>query len=148
MSMVKGINPGRLKHKVTIKRYQETEDALGNNVNVLAPLKSVWAEIRPTRGHEQLEYYKNTNEQSYKITIRYTDVTTKDVIVYKGRQFQIVAIANPLEDNYILELLCTEFIDHAVKEAEPEETEPQDPEITESAAGEDSKEPVESGGDG
>lgn len=135
MSMVKGINPGRLKHKVTIMRYQNTEDVLGNTVNVLSPLKSVWAEVRPKRGDEQLEYYKITNSQSYKITIRYTDVTTKDVIVYKGRQFQIVAIANPHEDNYILELLCTEFIDHAVKEAEP-------------AAGEDNKDPVENGGGG
>ncbi len=121
MSTLRGINPGRLRHKVTIMRYQDTEDTLGNTVNVLAPLKSVWAEIRPTRGQEQLEVYKNTNEQSYKITMRHTDVTTKDVLRYKGRQFQINAIANPLEDNYILELICTESIDHAVKEEDEEE---------------------------
>ena len=120
MSMVKGINPGRLKHKVTIMRYQDTEDVMGNTVNVLNPLKSTWAEIRPLRGKEQLEIYKNTNEQSFKITIRHTDVTTKDVIVFKNRQFQINAISNPFEDDYILELLCTESIDHAVKEAEEE----------------------------
>lgn len=123
MSMVKGINPGRLKHKVTIMRYQDTEDVMGNTVNVLNPLKSTWAEIRPLRGKEQLEYYKNTNEQSFKITIRHTDVTTKDVIVFRNRQFQINAISNPLEDDYILELLCTESVDHAVKEAEPETAE-------------------------
>ncbi|MBP3240065.1 MAG: phage head closure protein [Oribacterium sp.] len=120
MSMVKGINPGRLKHKVTIMRYQDTEDVMGNTVNVLNPIKSTWAEIRPLRGKEQLEYYKNTNEQSFKITIRHTDVTTKDVIVFRNRQFQINAISNPLEDDYILELLCTESVDHAVKEAEEE----------------------------
>ncbi len=142
MSLVKGINPGRLNHKVTIMRYQETEDIMGNTVNVLSPLKTVWAEIRPKRGTEQLEYYKNTNEQSYKITIRHTDVTTKDVIQYKNRQFLINAIANPLEDNYILELLCTESMDHAVKEAEPEESE--EAAGTETPASED---PVESGGD-
>ncbi len=143
MSLVKGINPGRLKHKVTIMRYQDTEDIMGNTVNVLSPLKSVWAEIRPKRGDEQLEYYKNTNEQSYKITIRHTDVTTKDVIQYKSRQFLINAIANPLEDNYILELLCTESMDHAVKEAEPDE--PEEAAGTETPASED---PVENGGDG
>lgn len=120
MSMVKGINPGRLKHKVTIMRYQDTEDVMGNTVNVLSPLKSTWAEVRPLRGKEQLEIYKNTNEQSFKITVRHTDVTTKDVIVFKNRQFQINAISNPLEDDYILELLCTESIDHAVKEAKEE----------------------------
>lgn len=118
MSMVKGINPGRFRHKVVIMRYQEAEDELGNTVNVLAPFRTVWAEIRPARGKEQLEYYKNSNTQSYKISMRYTDVTTKDVLAYKNRQLQVNAIANPLEDNYILELICTENIDHDVKEAE------------------------------
>ena len=80
MSQVKGINPGRLKHRVTIMRYQESEDELGNTVNTLAPLKSCWAELRPIRGKEQLEYYKNINDLMYKITIRYTDVTEKDVV--------------------------------------------------------------------
>lgn len=50
MSLVKGINPGRLKHRVTIMRYQETEDELGNTVYELAPLKTCWAELRPVRG--------------------------------------------------------------------------------------------------
>ena len=118
MSQVKGINPGRLKHRITIMRYQESEDELGNTVNTLTPLKSCWAELRPIRGKEQLEYYKNINDLMYKITIRYTDVTEKDVVSYKGRQFQINYITKPLEDNNYLELMCTESKDHAVKEAE------------------------------
>ena len=118
MSQVKGINPGRLKHRITIMRYQETEDGLGNATQELAPLKSCWAELRPVRGKEQLEYFKNVNDLMYKITIRYTDVTEKDVVAYNGRQFQINYITNPLEDNYYLELMCTESKDHAVKEAD------------------------------
>lgn len=89
MSLVKGINPGRLKHRVTIMRYQETEDELGNTVYELAPLKTCWAELRPIRGKEQLEYYKSVNDLMYKVTIRRTDVTEKDVILFRGRQFQI-----------------------------------------------------------
>ncbi len=117
MSLLKGINPGRMKHRVTIMRYRETEDVLGNIVQELAPLKTCWAELRPVRGKEQLEYFKNVNDLMYKITIRYTDVTEKDVVVYKNRQFQINYITNPLEENYYLELMCTESKDHAVKEA-------------------------------
>ena len=108
MSLVKGINPGRLKHRVTIMRYQETEDELGNTVY----------ELRPVRGKEQLEYYKSVNDLMYKVTIRRTDVTEKDVILFRGRQFQINYITNPLEDNYYLELMCTESKDHAVKEVD------------------------------
>ena len=103
MSQVKGINPGRLKHRITIMRCQETEDGLGNATQELAPLKSCWAELRPVRGKEQLEYFKNVNDLMYKITIRYTDVNY---------------ITNPLEDHYYLELMCTESKDHAVKEAD------------------------------
>ena len=116
MSLVKGINPGRLKHRVTIMRYQKTEDDLGNAVHELSPFRKCWAEIRPVRGKEHLEYYKNVNDLMCKITIRHTDVTEKDVILYNGRQFQINYITNPLEDNYYLELMCTESKDHAVKE--------------------------------
>ncbi len=118
MSRVKGINPGRLKHRITIMRYQEAEDGLGNATQELVPLKSCWAELRLVRGKEQLEYFKNVNDLMYKITIRYTDVTEKDVVAYNGRQFQINYITNPLEDNYYLELMCTESKDHAVKEAD------------------------------
>ena len=108
MSQVKGINPGRLKHRITIMRYQETEDGLGNATQELAPV----------RVKEQLEYFKNVNDLMYKITIRYTDVTEKYVVAYNGRQFQINYITNPLEDHYYLELMCTESKDHAVKEAD------------------------------
>lgn len=117
MSQVKGINPGRLKHRVTIMRYRELKDKIGNTVYELVPYRKCWAELRPIRGKEQLEYYKNINDLMYKVTIRYTDVTEKDVLLFNGRQFQINYITNPLEDNYYLELMCTESKDHAVKEA-------------------------------
>ena len=54
MTQVKGINPGRLKHRVMIMRYQAAEDELGNTVHELVPLKKCWAEIRPVRGKERL----------------------------------------------------------------------------------------------
>ena len=116
MSLLQAVNPGRLRHRVAIMRYHDTTDALGNTVNVLQEYKKVWAEIKPLRGTEQLEYYKYNNQETYKVTIRYTDVTAKDVLRFSGRQFQIQAVINPNEDRYYLELMCIEDIDHAVKE--------------------------------
>ena len=113
---IKGINPGRLNKRLIIMKYQETEDELGNTVNVLKPLKKIWGEIRPIRGDEQLEYYKNVNTIAVKITVRNTDITEKDVIEYENRQFLINYIINPLESNYYLEIICTEKKDHRVKE--------------------------------
>ena len=109
---MKSINPGRLNKKVNILRYVETEDELANIVSALSVYKKVWAEIRPLRGSEQLEHYKTTSKLVYKITIRNTDVTEKDVIEYQGHQFLINNIVNPLDANYYLELMCTENKDH------------------------------------
>lgn len=116
MALVKGLNPGRLSRRVTICRYAETEDELGSTVVALRPLRTVWAEIRPLRGSEQLEYYKIRNKETYKVTMRHTDVTEKDVLAYKGKRFHIEYITDPLEAGYYLELYVTEDIDRQTRE--------------------------------
>ena len=116
MSLVKSINPGRLNHRIEIMRYQETADELGNTVNQLVPWKTVWGEFRPLRGSESLEYYKINNQETYKITMRYQDITETDVIKFRNRQFKINYIINPLMDDRYLEVYVTEDINHEVKE--------------------------------
>lgn len=116
MSTVKGIDPGRLNKRVSIMRYTESLDEQYNTIMALKAIKTVWAEIRPKRGNEQAEYYKTLNTETYKITIRYTNITEKDVIEYKGQQYKIVEIVDPLLDHYYLELLCVKNIDHAESE--------------------------------
>lgn len=123
MSLVKGIDPGRLKKKVTIYRYQDVEDREGNSTNVLMPYKTVHAEIRPTRGDERKEYFAVYGEQTYKVTMRYCDLRSDDVIVYENRRgrLQLKVIGTPsdvLEDHYILEAWCTLFENHEAKEEE------------------------------
>lgn len=123
MSLVKGIDPGRLKKKVTIYRYQDVEDREGNSTNVLMPYKTVHAEIRPTRGDERKEYFAVYGEQTYKVTMRYCDLRSDDVIVYENRRgrLQLKVIGTPsdvLEDHYILEAWCTLFENHEAKEGD------------------------------
>lgn len=60
------------------------------------------------QGGERAEYYKTLNTQAYKVTMRYSDIRTTDVIRYGVREFEIQAITNPLENNYYLECLCIE----------------------------------------
>lgn len=121
MSTINGINPGRLNKRVTIKRYIEEENDLGSLETKLKPIKTVWAEIRPVRGQESLEYYKINNQETYKITMRYTDVTEKDVIEYDGKQYQIMSIADPLLDHYYLEIMAFVNKDHEVRKAVEDE---------------------------
>jgi len=116
MGRVKGLNPGRLKTRVAICRYTPGEDELGNTINILHELRKVWAEFRPLRGTDQLENFKVNDKELYKVTMRYTDITEKDVLVIEDRQFIVNYIIDPLLDHYILEVFVTENKDHRVKE--------------------------------
>ena len=83
--------------------------------NLLAKKAVVRAELKPVRGTEFLEYYRDANALQYKITIRYRpDLTEKDVILYGSRQFEINSIININEDNVALEIYCTESKDRVI----------------------------------
>ena len=82
---------------------------------VLAKRATVWAELRPVRGTEFLEYYKEANALQFKVTMRYrSDLTEKDVLVYGGRQFEINSAINIMEGRVYMEVYCTESKDKKV----------------------------------
>ncbi len=123
MSLVTGIDPGRLKKKVDIYRYKEVADEDGNVTNVLAYYKTVHAEIRPTRGDERKEYFAVYGEQTYKVTMRWCDLRSDDVIIYNSKRgrLQLKVTGTPsdvLEDHYIIEAWCTLYENHEAKEEE------------------------------
>ena len=103
------INAGRLKKHIEIWRYVSTVNDAGSDVNRLEKVKTVFGEIRPVRGSEYTEYYKEQHELSIKVTLRYwAGLKATDVLVYHGRQYLIQSIINPEEANYILEVMCLE----------------------------------------
>jgi len=119
MSEVRGVNPGRLNKKLSIYRYVDTTSSMVSSRTKLVPVRTVWAELKPTRGTEFLEYYRDSNLLQYKVTMRYvSDITEKDVLVYKGRQFEINSIINIGEANTTLEIYCTEMKDKTIPEVE------------------------------
>jgi SPP1 family predicted phage head-tail adaptor len=112
---VKSINVGRLNKRITIYRYKDIETGIGGFKTGLAKVTSVWAELRPMRGTEFLEYYREANALQYKITMRWRkDLTEKDVLVFDGRQFEINSIINIMEGNTYMEVYCTESKDKKV----------------------------------
>ena len=114
---VKAINIGRRNKRVSIYRYAETETALGGTRTELKPVATVWAELRPVRGTEFLEYYREANALQYKVTMRWrSDLTEKDVLVFEGRQFEINSIINIMEGRTYMEVYCTESKDTKIIE--------------------------------
>lgn len=114
---VKAMNIGRLNKRVSIFRYSETETALGGVKTELKRIATVWAELRPMRGTEFLEYYREANALQYKVTMRWrADLTEKDVLVFEGRQFEINSIINIMEGRTYMEVYCTESKDTRISE--------------------------------
>lgn len=112
------VNAGRLKKRIEVWQYVETETELGDTRTELKKVREVYAELKPTRGTEFLEYYREANALQFKVTMRYIEgLTEKDVLVYKGRQFEINSIINILEENAYLEVYCTESKDKTIEEA-------------------------------
>lgn len=114
---VKTMNIGRLNKRISIYRYTEAETALGGSKTCLKRVASVWAELRPMRGTEFLEYYREANALQYKVTMRWrSDLTEKDVLVFDKRQFEINSIINIMEGNTYMEVYCTESKDTKILE--------------------------------
>ena len=114
MKSVKPVDPGRLNKRVGIFRYEEFETELGQRKTGLHQVATVWAEVKPVRGTEFLEYYKDSNALQFKITMRYRELTEKDVLVYQGRQFEIDSVINIMEAGLYLEIYCTESKDNKI----------------------------------
>lgn len=100
---------GRTNKRITFCRYEERRNALNQTEQVLAEIKTVWASVEPTRGREYQEAQRIRPELTYKITARYHQGITPDMIIrYKGRYFNIVSVINVREKNAMLEIICTE----------------------------------------
>lgn len=89
------INVGRLRKRVNILEWTETENEMGHSVEGLVLKRTVWAEIHPYRGHEKIEANMLEAESTFKITMRYFDGLTEEMYIeYKDEQYQITSIAD------------------------------------------------------
>lgn len=99
---------GSLRHKVTLQKPVETQNAYGEPEQRWQTVSSnIWASISPLRGREYLTAQQMTSEIDAKICLRHrTDVTAKMKIVKGTDEYLIEAIINPDERNRELELMC------------------------------------------
>jgi SPP1 family predicted phage head-tail adaptor len=86
------VNPGKLRHRITIQQESETSDSMGGNTIMWNDVATVWASINPLSGKEYYDAEQVQSEVSHKIRIRYRSGITSDMrIDFKGRIFKIVS---------------------------------------------------------
>ena len=65
------INVGRFNRRIRICAWFDTENEIGQSINKLEPIRTVWAEIHPLKGKEYIEAQMLETKNTYRITCRY-----------------------------------------------------------------------------
>jgi len=103
-----GIDPGKLRHKITLLEPSAVNDASGVTIVYAPGSVSEWAEIEYTRGSEVFKAGQDITQLYARITIRYNEAftATKRLQVPSGRQFVIQSVENLQERNILMALNC------------------------------------------
>jgi len=86
---------GVMDREVKIQRRTLEENAFAERVEVFTDLLTVWAAVEYpiSRQDEQIADGLNLTTSPVNFTIRDTDITVKDRIVYDGENYDIINIA-------------------------------------------------------
>lgn len=86
---------GVMDREITIQRRELEENAFAERVEVFTDLLTVWAAVEYpiSRQDEQIADGLNLTTSPVNFTIRDTDITVKDRIVYDGDNYDIINIA-------------------------------------------------------
>lgn len=108
------MKPGKLRHRVTLQTATTATDSFGEPDISYSNLVTVWADVRPLGGSENVVALHQQGEIDHLVTIRYSSVvaaiTGKDRVKFGTRVFDIKSIRNPDERNIMLELTCKERV--------------------------------------
>lgn len=85
---------GRLRHRISLQRQQETRDPdTGAVIVAWVEVAKPWASVEPLSAREFIASQAAQSEITARITIRYrSDVTAKDRIVHRGKTYNIEGV--------------------------------------------------------
>lgn len=105
------LNAGRLRDKVTFLQYVDSLDEYGRSVPKLQEYKTVWAEVKPMRGYEYLEYYREKNKVLTKVTCRYFEGCDESMVVrVNGKLHEVTAVIDVENRHTALEVMIQERV--------------------------------------
>ncbi len=100
-----------MRHRVTLRKKEITEDALKQQSEVWTDIATVWARIEPLSGREYFAARQENADVSVKVVIRYLPgITAETRVVFDGRVFDVLSVINPGERNISLVLMCKEAL--------------------------------------
>ena len=102
---------GKLRHRITIERVVETQDADGAVIETWSTYATIQASIEPISGREYFAAQSTQADVTHRIGIRYlSGIVPKMRVKYGSRIFDILSVINVNERNRELQLMCRESI--------------------------------------
>lgn len=103
------MNPGALRHKVTIEQATEMNTA-GDVSKTWSEFAKAWAQIEPASTQERFIAAQVQAQITHKVTIRYLSGVTSQMRIKHGSRYLYIEgpPMNPDERNVSLVLMCRE----------------------------------------
>lgn len=102
----------RLKHKIGFYEFKTTQNEYGEMEKREVLICEAWCEIHPMQGDEKFLSKKVESSITHKLRLRYDKrVTSKMIIKYGNRKFEILSVISPYEAKRELVLVCKEVFE-------------------------------------
>lgn len=106
------LNPGNLRHAITIQRAAKTQNTFGEDVVAWSTLLTAHAQIRAMQGRELEAYQQQWAEARWKIRMWKPAETIKreDQIIWETRTLDILDAEDPDGTGRTLEIVAREVV--------------------------------------
>ena len=109
------MNPGKLRHRITLQEYREILDQYGTPIDQgWQDVATVWASVEPIQGREYIQLQNTQSGLTTRIRIRYRPgITPAMRVLYGTRVFDIQSVIDFEERHIELQLMCIERVGDA-----------------------------------
>lgn len=119
---------GRLSKRITLLQYVDGEDSMGQSIQKLHEVATVWADIYPIRGSEFYELKKIQSKVTHRCLIRYHesygDIDSNWHLQLGKKIFDVDSVIDIDGEHKMLEIRCYERVNrecHDVEVVTPQE---------------------------
>lgn len=104
------VNAGEFNKKIQVVRENVTVDSDGFKTVTRDVILTPWAKIKTTKGFTLIANGSDFEKATTNFTIRYpvTEITRKDLIVFRNKDYEILYLNNVDEANVLLEIQAKE----------------------------------------
>lgn len=90
------MNIGRLRHRITLQRYESSYDQWGNPVEEWRDVATIWAEVRGLSGRTYFAAQQTVAQSTHEIRMRWRgDVEPGMRVLHDGKAYSVDAALDP-----------------------------------------------------